>query len=273
MALISPILDDRTLRAAARRAGPADPGLRAGVDRPQRERPGHRAARAVRLPRRVLLFRFNQIPDTTKVEFLRLLGVQPRPAQPAHVAARRERPSGPPGVQILAGRAGARPARCTFADRGRGVRLAARRRRRRQGRPRPRRRPKADTRTARADALAVRALADDAPPTSTRPVRARRPRRRRTRSRSMSAPRSTASLWIALLRKPTTDIASCAGGRCSSAVAFDEQVACVQPCEPPPGRSGRTQIAGSPAAPCGDRCSTASTCGRRPMPWRAVDRT
>lgn len=30
-----------------------------------------------------LLYRFNQIPDTTRIEFLRLLGVQPRPAQPA----------------------------------------------------------------------------------------------------------------------------------------------------------------------------------------------
>ena len=32
-----------------------------------------------------LLYRFNQIPETTRIEFLRLLGVQPRPAQPAVV--------------------------------------------------------------------------------------------------------------------------------------------------------------------------------------------
>jgi hypothetical protein len=32
-----------------------------------------------------LLYRFNQIPDTTKIEFLRLLGVRPRPARPARV--------------------------------------------------------------------------------------------------------------------------------------------------------------------------------------------
>lgn len=32
-----------------------------------------------------LLYRFNQIPDTTKVEFLRLLGVRPRPAQASRV--------------------------------------------------------------------------------------------------------------------------------------------------------------------------------------------
>ena len=30
-----------------------------------------------------VLYRFNQIPDTTKIEFLRLLGVRPRPAVPA----------------------------------------------------------------------------------------------------------------------------------------------------------------------------------------------
>jgi hypothetical protein len=30
-----------------------------------------------------LLYRFNQVPDTTKIAFLRLLGVAPRPAQPA----------------------------------------------------------------------------------------------------------------------------------------------------------------------------------------------
>lgn len=47
-----------------------------------------------------LLYRFNQIPDTTKIEFLRLLGVQARPAQPANVlvAASTELPE---GVQIL----------------------------------------------------------------------------------------------------------------------------------------------------------------------------
>ncbi len=73
MALTSPILDDRSLRAAAGRTAAADPGLHPGVDRPQRERPRDRPPRAVRLPRRVLLYRFNQIPETTKLEFLRLL--------------------------------------------------------------------------------------------------------------------------------------------------------------------------------------------------------
>ena len=49
-----------------------------------------------------LLYRFNQIPETTKVAFLRLLGVRPRPAQPARVllAATTERRE---GTQVLRG--------------------------------------------------------------------------------------------------------------------------------------------------------------------------
>ena len=49
-----------------------------------------------------LLFRFNQIPDATKVAFLRLLGVQSLPAQPAHVLAALATES-PEGVQVLRG--------------------------------------------------------------------------------------------------------------------------------------------------------------------------
>jgi Baseplate J-like protein len=50
-----------------------------------------------------LLYRFNQIPDATKVAFLRLLGVQPRPAQIARtlLALQTDRPD---GVQALRGR-------------------------------------------------------------------------------------------------------------------------------------------------------------------------
>jgi predicted phage baseplate assembly protein len=50
-----------------------------------------------------LLYRFNQIPDATKIAFLRLLGVQPRPAQVACtlLVLQTERPE---GVQALRGR-------------------------------------------------------------------------------------------------------------------------------------------------------------------------
>ncbi len=49
-----------------------------------------------------LLFRFNQIPDTTKIQFLRLLGVATRPAQSASVLLTAET-SRPEGVQALVG--------------------------------------------------------------------------------------------------------------------------------------------------------------------------
>lgn len=49
-----------------------------------------------------LLFRFNQIPDTSRIAFLRMLGVQPRPARPAHVmlAVSTDEPK---GLQLLKG--------------------------------------------------------------------------------------------------------------------------------------------------------------------------
>src|SRR3954463_5774226 len=51
-----------------------------------------------------LLFRFNQIPDAAQVAFLRLLGVQTRPAQVARplLAVSTDRPD---GVQVLRGAA------------------------------------------------------------------------------------------------------------------------------------------------------------------------
>jgi len=56
-----------------------------------------------------LLYRFNQIPDATKVAFLNLLGAQPRPAQVARVmlAASTDRASGVPVLTGAGARAGA----------------------------------------------------------------------------------------------------------------------------------------------------------------------
>jgi hypothetical protein len=50
-----------------------------------------------------LLFRFNQIPETTRIEFLRLLGIQPRPAQPARALLAASTAEAT-GVQVVAGR-------------------------------------------------------------------------------------------------------------------------------------------------------------------------
>src|SRR4051794_25819217 len=49
-----------------------------------------------------LLYRFNQIPDATRIAFLRLLGVQPRAAQCARTWLRLETER-PEGVQVLRG--------------------------------------------------------------------------------------------------------------------------------------------------------------------------
>lgn len=58
-----------------------------------------------------LLFRFNQIPDATRVAFLRLLGVQPRPAQLARtlLTLETERPDGVHVLREAQARAGAVP--------------------------------------------------------------------------------------------------------------------------------------------------------------------
>ena len=53
MALPAPILDNRSFEQLREELVRRHPGVRAGVDRPQRVRSGHRAARALRVPRRV----------------------------------------------------------------------------------------------------------------------------------------------------------------------------------------------------------------------------
>src|SRR6478752_154910 len=99
MALISPTLDDRTyaqLREELVRRIPVYD--REWTDHNESD-PGIALLELFAYLGESLLYRFNQIPDTTRIEFLRLLGVQPRPAQPAEVllAASTELPA---GVQI-----------------------------------------------------------------------------------------------------------------------------------------------------------------------------
>jgi predicted phage baseplate assembly protein len=102
MALISPILDDRSydqLRDELIKRIPVY--TREWTDHNESD-PGIVLLELFAHLGESLLYRFNQIPDTTKIEFLRLLGVRPRPAQPAHVllAATTELPG---GVQALKG--------------------------------------------------------------------------------------------------------------------------------------------------------------------------
>jgi predicted phage baseplate assembly protein len=85
MALIGPILDNRTQQQLrdelVRRIPVYSP---AWTDHNETD-PGIALLELFAYLGESLLYRFNQIPDTTRIEFLRLLGVRPRPAQPASV--------------------------------------------------------------------------------------------------------------------------------------------------------------------------------------------
>lgn len=100
MALISPILDNRTYQELrdelVRRIPVHSPRW---TDHNESD-PGIALLELFAYLGESLLFRFNQIPEATQVAFLRLLGVQPRPARPAHVllSASTDEPA---GVQVL----------------------------------------------------------------------------------------------------------------------------------------------------------------------------
>lgn len=109
MALISPILDDRSydqLRDELIKRIPVY--TREWTDYNESD-PGIALLELFAHLGESLLYRFNQIPDTTKIEFLRLLGVRPRPAQTAHVllAATTELPEGVQALQGTEAKAGA----------------------------------------------------------------------------------------------------------------------------------------------------------------------
>ena len=122
MTLIGPILDDRTYAQLSDELVKRIPVYAPEWTDHNESDPGIALLELFAHLGESLLFRFNQIPDATKVAFLRLLGVQPRPAQRARtlLALSTERPGGPAGAagQGGPGRIGRLP------DPGRGVRLA-----------------------------------------------------------------------------------------------------------------------------------------------------
>lgn len=169
-----------------------------------------------------MLYQFNQIPDTTRLEFLRLLGVQPRTAAVAQVmlAASTDLPA---GVQLLKGSVApagsvsfetsdevyAWPLDCVAVGKTEA----------------PQQQPpsKADQ-DRRADALARLSLSPATSATfySTVAVPA-----------DPTAPGAAAldvsttvdkGLWIALLGKPTTDMSQLAGRTLFVGVGFDEAI-------------------------------------------------
>jgi hypothetical protein len=103
MPIQSPILDDRTYQQIRE-----DLIRRIPVFTPEwtdfnESDPGVTLLDLVAFQAENLLFRFNQIPDTTKLEFLRLLRISMRPAQPARglVAFTTKELPGQPGEQIV----------------------------------------------------------------------------------------------------------------------------------------------------------------------------
>ncbi|MFB7263343.1 putative baseplate assembly protein [Streptomyces nojiriensis] len=109
MPLIGPILDDRTFEQLRDELVKRIPVYAPEWTDHNASDPGIALLELFAHLGESLLFRFNQIPDTTKVAFLRLLGVRPRPATTARtlLALETERPE---GVQVLRGaeaRAGA----------------------------------------------------------------------------------------------------------------------------------------------------------------------
>lgn len=102
MALIGPILDNRTQQQLRDELVRRIPVFSPTWTNHNETDPGIALLELFAYLGESLLYRFNQIPDTTRVEFLRLLGVQPRPAQPARVllSAVTDEPA---GVQVLPG--------------------------------------------------------------------------------------------------------------------------------------------------------------------------
>ena len=108
MALISPILDDRSFQQLREELLRRIPVYTPEWTDYNESDPGIALLELFAYLGESVLFRFNQIPDTTKLEFLRLLGVQPRPAQPAQVllTATTQLPAGvqiPKGAEVQAG--------------------------------------------------------------------------------------------------------------------------------------------------------------------------
>ena len=108
MALTSPILDDRSFEALKKELLQRIPVYtREWTDHNESD-PGIALLELFAYLGESVLYRFNQIPETTKIEFLRLLGVRPRPAVPAQalLAATTDLAAGvtiPKGSEVRAG--------------------------------------------------------------------------------------------------------------------------------------------------------------------------
>src|SRR5262245_27081775 len=102
MPLIGPVLDDRTYEQLKDELVKRIPVYAPEWTDHNESDPGIALLELFAYLGESLLFRFNQIPDATKIAYLRLLGLAPRSAQSARslLALQTERPA---GAQVLAG--------------------------------------------------------------------------------------------------------------------------------------------------------------------------
>lgn len=221
MALIGPILDNRTYEQLREELVKRIPVYAPEWTNHNESDPGIALLELFAYLGESLLFRFNQIPDTTKVAFLALLGVKRRPAQPAHVllCASTEAAA---GVQVLGGTPAAAGSVRFLTDDEVYVwpldSVAV-------GKvPAPvSTTPSKAERERRAAALAFEKLKDsDAAFYETQQV-PDDPTTADATTLDVSSTLDT-SLWIALVRKPTSDLEALRGRTIFVGVAFNEEV-------------------------------------------------
>lgn len=222
MVLISPILDDRSFAQLKEELLRRIPVYTPEWTDHNESDPGIALLELFAFLGESVLFRFNQIPATTKIEFLRLLGVRPRPATAATalLAASTELPAGvavPTGTEVRAGSVVFSTTGATQVWPLEAVAVGKT--------PAP---PVAAGDRAeqdrRADARSRAGLTDGDPATfySTTAVPAD-PLAAEAVPLDVDATLDH-SLWIAVLAKKATDVAKLAGRSLFVAVAFDEQV-------------------------------------------------
>lgn len=219
MALISPILDNRSYEELRDELVRRIPVHSPAWTNHNVSDPGVTLLELFAFLGESLLYRFNQIPDTTRVEFLRLLGVQPRPARPAHVLLSASTDEAA-GVQVL------RDSEAAAGD------LSFQ--------------TEDEMYVWPLDAVGAGKLATSSGGADSRAdalERAKVTAAEATFYRTVLTPEDPASpdavpidvsaqvdrsLWVALLARPTTDLAALSGRTLFVGVAFDEEL------EPPP---------------------------------------
>lgn len=218
MALISPILDDRTQAQLAEELRRRIPVYAPQWTDHNPTDPGIALLELFAYLGESLLYRFNQVPETTYVEFLRLLGVQPRAARPAQVLITAETDD-PKGVQVLRGsEAVAGDISFETDDEVYAWPLDA------VGAGKTKVEDSAIAAERRQDALNRPGVPKDKKPVFYRTVlTAQDPTAPDVVAIDVSA-QVDRSLWVALLARDTTDLAELAGRTLFLGVAFDERL-------------------------------------------------